>query len=78
MSDESGSLYRDPMKLLLAALLLFTATAVGHAAPTREEALSAIAVLEKDILSVAAIEAAGTITQFSEESESVKRPFSAS
>src|SRR6478752_940909 len=59
------------MKLLFAALLLFTATTVGRAAPTREEALSAIAILEKDILSLAAIEAAGTITQFSEESEEV-------
>jgi hypothetical protein len=59
------------MKLLLAALLLFTANAVGHATPTREEALSAIAVIEKDILSVSAIEAARTISQFTEESEEV-------
>ena len=59
------------MKLLLATLLLLTATAVGWAAPTREEALSAIAILEKDILSGAAIEAAGTIAQFAEQSEEV-------
>src|SRR6188768_1896693 len=59
------------MKFFLAALLLCMTAAVGHAAPTREEALSAIAVLEKDILSLAAIEAAGTITRFSEESEEV-------
>ena len=59
------------MKILLSTLLLFTAAAVGQAAPTRDEALSAIATIEKDILSVAAVEAARTITQFSEESEEV-------
>ena len=52
------------MKFLLTALFLFMATAVGHAAPTREEALSAIATIEKDILSADAIEAARTISQF--------------
>ena len=59
------------MKLLLAALLMLTATVVAQAAPTRQEALSAIATLEKDILSVAAVEAARTITQCAEESEEV-------
>ena len=59
------------MKSLLAALLLLTATVVSLAAPTREEALSAIATIEKDILSAAAIEAARTVTQFTEESEEV-------
>jgi hypothetical protein len=59
------------MKSLLSAILLLTATVVGLAAPTREEALSAIATIEKDILSSAAIEAARTITVFAEESEEV-------
>lgn len=59
------------MKPLITALLLFTAAAVAQAAPTREEALSAIATIEKDILSTAAIEAARTVTEFAEESEEV-------
>jgi len=59
------------MKLLLTALFLFTVAARGQAAPTREEALSAIATIEKDILSADAIEAARTISQFTEESEEV-------
>lgn len=59
------------MKPLFTALFLLTASVVGQAAPTREEALSAIATIEKSILSGAAIEAARTITQFAEESEEV-------
>ena len=59
------------MKSYLAALVLLTTCVLAGGAPTRADALAAIATLETDLLSDEGFEASRTIAQFAEESEEV-------
>lgn len=62
---------RVVMKSLLLGILLVVTAGVARATPTRDEALAAIEVLEKNPISEAAIDASQIVTQFTKESEEV-------
>jgi hypothetical protein len=59
------------MRSFIALFLVLSATEVVFAAPSRDEALTAIATLESNLLSDAAINASRVVTQFAQDSEEV-------